>query len=60
MNRDTDRYWSIEQQRWVYPAEVDDALNAALLVIDNYYNGDRDFAVKWLLKAHEANQEKPK
>ena len=30
MNRDIDRYWSIEQQRWVYPAEVDDALNAAL------------------------------
>jgi hypothetical protein len=60
MNRDTDRYWSIEQQRWVYPAEVDDALNQAQLVIDEYYNGDRAWAEAWLLKAHEANQEKPK
>jgi hypothetical protein len=51
-----DRYWSTEQQRWIHPAEVDDALNAALLAIDNYYNGDRAWAEAWLLKAHEANQ----
>lgn len=36
---DTDRYWNGE--RWVYPEEIADALNAALLAVDEYYNGDR-------------------
>jgi|HubBroStandDraft_6_1064221.scaffolds.fasta_scaffold00050_102 hypothetical protein len=53
-----ERHWNGEQ--WIYPQDIDDALNQALLVIDEYYNGDRAWAEAWLLKAHEANQEKPK
>jgi hypothetical protein len=34
----------------------DDALNQAHLVIDEYYNGDRAWAERWLLRAYEANQ----
>ena len=53
---DKDRRWNGEQ--WVYPHEVDEALDAATLAIEEYYNGDRASAERWLLKAHEANQEK--
>lgn len=55
---DTDRYWN--RERWVYPAEVEEALNAAQLAIDEYYNGDRAWAEKWLLKAYEVNKEAKK
>ena len=33
------------------------ALNAAHLAIDEYYNGDREFAETWLLKAMKANKQ---
>jgi hypothetical protein len=36
--------------------DVEDALNAAQLAIDEYYNGDREWAERWLLKAHEAGK----
>jgi hypothetical protein len=55
---DDSRVWDSELQRWVYPSEVDDALNATLLAIDEYYNGNRQAAVHWMLKAHEANKTK--
>ena len=54
-----DRYWNGE--RWVWPDDVADAVNAAQVAIHSYYNeysDDYAAAVKWLLKAHEANQEK--
>jgi hypothetical protein len=47
------RHWNGKQ--WVYPAEVSEALDAAVLAIDEYYNGDRAWAEEWLLKAAEAN-----
>jgi hypothetical protein len=50
---DKDRYWNGEE--WVWPEEVQDALCAAQLAIDEYYNGDRGWAEKWLLKAARAN-----
>jgi hypothetical protein len=37
-------------------ARVDDALCAAHLAIDEYYNGDRVWASKWLVAAYEANK----
>jgi len=37
-------------------AETEAALNAALLTIDNYYNGDRVYAERWLLAAYDVNQ----
>jgi hypothetical protein len=51
-----DRYWDSGLQQWIYPQDIDDALNQAHLVIDEYYNGDRAWAEAWLLKAHAANQ----
>lgn len=51
-----DRHWDSELQRWVWPADVEAALDAACLAIDEYYNGDRDAAERWLLKAYAANQ----
>jgi len=53
---ETQRLWNTELQRWVYPAETEAALNAALLTIDNYYNGDRVYAERWLLAAYDVNQ----
>jgi hypothetical protein len=50
------RRWSGTQ--WIYPAEVSEALDAAVLAIDEYYNGDRAWAEEWLLKAAEANRER--
>ena len=35
---------------------ISDALDAAELAIDEYYNGDRAWAEEWLLKAVEANR----
>ena len=32
------------------------ALNQATLAIDEYYNGDRAWAERWLIRAYEANQ----
>ncbi len=52
----TDRRWDTELQRWVYGIEVSDALNDAQTAIFEYYNGDRDWAERWLVKAYEANQ----
>jgi hypothetical protein len=37
---------------------VSNALDAAMLAIDEYYNGDRAWAEQWLLNAMEANKEK--
>jgi hypothetical protein len=36
-------------------AAVSAALDAAVLAIDEYYNGDRAWAEQWLIKAMEAN-----
>ncbi len=36
---------------------LSDALDAAELAIDEYYNGDRAWAEEWLIKALEANKE---
>jgi len=55
-----ERYWSSEGQRWVWPGEIEAALNEAELAIMEYHNGDRAWAEQWLLKAYEANQEKAK
>lgn len=38
------------------PDLVDRARDAAILAIDEYYNGDREWAERWLLRAYEANQ----
>ena len=43
-------------KRLTYEADVEDALNAAILAIDEYYNGDRKWAEVWLLKAFAANR----
>lgn len=52
-----DRHWDSELQRWVWPADIDDALNAAQVAISEYYNNpDRSEAERWLLKAYAANQ----
>lgn len=48
-----DRFWLGD--RWVYPTEVNEALDATRLAIDEYYNGDRNWAITWLLNAMEAN-----
>ncbi len=37
---------------------LSDALDAAMLAIDEYYNGDRAWAEEWLLKAMEANKDR--
>ncbi len=55
-----DRYWNSQLQQWIYPQEIDDALNQALLAIDEYYNGDREWAENWLIRANEANQDNGK
>jgi len=39
-------------------AEVQQALDAAELAINEYYNGDREWAEAWLLKATAANKAK--
>lgn len=49
---------SIDQRK--HDAEVNEALDAAELALDEYYNGDREFAEKWLLKAVEANRQTEK
>ncbi len=41
-----------------YQADVNDALDAAQVAIDEYYNGDREWAEAWLLKATTANKAK--
>ncbi len=38
------------------PDLIDRARDAAILAIDEYYNGDRAWAERWLLRAYEANQ----
>lgn len=57
---DIDRRWNGEC--WFYPQEVDEALDAARLAIEEYYNGDREGdrerAKRWLLNAVEANKDK--
>jgi hypothetical protein len=55
-NQTDDRRWDSELQRWVYGIEVSDALNDAQTAIEEYYNGDRDWAERWLVRAYEANQ----
>ncbi len=52
----SERHWNGE--RWVYDSEISDALDAAQLALTEYYNGDRAWAERWLLRAHEANLEK--
>lgn len=54
------RYWDSELQRWVYLSEVADAVDAAILAIDGYYNDDRESATRWLLRAAEGNENKTK
>lgn len=56
MRDDNARYWDGELVRWVYPSEVSEALDAAQLAIEEYYNGDRQWAERWLLRAKEAQQ----
>jgi len=51
-----DRFWNTALQRWVYPNEIQSALDEAEMALDGYYNGDRTSAEKWLLIAYEANQ----
>jgi hypothetical protein len=51
-----DRRWDTELQRWVYGIEVSDALNDAQTAIEEYYNGDREWAERWLVRAYQANQ----
>lgn len=36
---------------------IDLARDAAILAIDEYYNGDRAWAEKWLLAAYEAGKD---
>jgi hypothetical protein len=50
----TDRYWNGEQ--WVYPEEVNRALDFFELVIREYHNDDREWATKCLLAAYEATE----
>lgn len=52
----TERRWDSELQRWVYESAVQDALNECQAVIFDYYNGQRESAERWLVKAYEANQ----
>lgn len=40
------------------PINIDEALEKAELAIDEYYNGDREWAENWLLKANRANKAK--
>lgn len=51
-----DRRWDSVLQQWVHDDDVNTALDAARLAIDEYYNGDRSEAERWLLKAYAANQ----
>ena len=51
-----DRRWDTVLQRWVYGIEVSDALHDAQTAIFEYYNGDRAWAERWLVRAYEANQ----
>ena len=53
-----DRRWDSELQRWIYGIEVSDALHDAQTAIFEYYNGDREWAEAWLLKAMAANKAK--
>ncbi len=55
----TDRRWDSELQQWVYDGEVSEALDAAQLAIREYYNGDREWAERWLLRAAVANEKAP-
>jgi hypothetical protein len=41
-----------------HQADVNEALDAAQLTIEEYYNGDREWAEAWLLKAAAANKAK--
>jgi hypothetical protein len=40
-----------------FQVALNEALDAVMLAIDEYYNGDRAWAEEWLLKAAEANRE---
>ncbi len=52
----TDRHWDSELQQWVHAEDVSKALDAALLATEEFYNGDRAWAERWLIRAYEANQ----
>lgn len=41
-----------------HQADVNEALDAAQLAIEEYYNGDREWAEAWLLKALAANKKR--
>ena len=41
--------------RW-HDAEVQEALSIAEVAIEEFYNGNREWAESWLLKAFAANQ----
>ena len=41
-------------------SDVSEALDAAQLAIEEYYNGDHSWAEGWLLKAYKANQKESK
>lgn len=53
-DQDRNRHWN--GQQWVWPDDVERAVDAANLAISEYYNGDRNWAERWLLAAHEANK----
>lgn len=61
MDSDRDRFWlggatAEDHGQWVWPQDVEDALDAAQLAITEYHNGDREWATRWLLRALEANK----
>lgn len=56
-----DRYQISEIRQWLSDnPQIDEAVRAAHLALDEYYNGDCAFGEAWLLKAYEANQKEPK
>jgi hypothetical protein len=53
------RYWDSELAEWVYESDVDAARDATTLAIDEFYNGDKEWATRWMLRALAANKPIP-
>jgi hypothetical protein len=51
----TERHWDGELGQWVSGVDIEQALDAARLAIEEYYNGDRAWAERWIVRAYEAN-----
>ena len=56
MSERPERHWDGELGQWVYDSYINEALDAAQLAITEYHNGDRAWATRWLIRAHEVNQ----